>query len=173
MGGIDLTEFDRGRQAGELSTRQLNAVEALVSGATDSEAAAVANVSRQTVNAWKRHNPYFQAEVNYHRAELWGTSRDRLRSMLPAALGRLERELADENGDWRAALKLLELVGLKGDYGSVGLTEAKAIVDQLARCRRPSPLDGLIDDLNGGGPVTEEERQQVLGELQKLGGLTN
>lgn len=168
-----MTKSDKGRQEQELSGRQLNAVEALVSGATDSEAAALANVSRQTVNAWKLHNPWFQAEVNRRRAELWGTSRDRLRSMLPAALDRIERELTDEGGDWRAALKLLDLVGLDGDYGTVGLTDASAIVDRLARGRRPSSLNNLLDDLSGGGPVTEEERQQVLRELREVGGLTN
>ena len=166
-----MAEADKKRQE-QLTDRQLNAAEALVSGATDAEAAAAARVSRQTVNTWKRHNPWFKAEVNRLRAELWGTSRDRLRSMLPSALARLERELTNDKGDWRAALKILNLAGLGGDYGDVGLTDGAAIQDQLARTRRPSPLDSLLDDLNGGGPVTEEERQQVLDELQELGGLT-
>jgi hypothetical protein len=46
-----------------------------------------------TVTNWRNHNPVFWATLNARRAELWSTSLDRLRSMLPKVLDRIEGEI--------------------------------------------------------------------------------
>lgn len=53
----------------------------------------------------------FQAALNSRRSEVWGTAVDRLRSLLPKAVERLETELDGPQG-WRVALRLVDLVGL-------------------------------------------------------------
>jgi hypothetical protein len=66
-------------------------------------------VSRQTDNKWKNGDLHFRAEMNQRRRELWYASKNRIKSLAPVTLRRLEAELQDEDGDWRAALKVVEL----------------------------------------------------------------
>ena len=53
-----MTANDKNRQ---LNQKQLNAIELLLQGGTDSEVAEAVGVSRQTVNEWKNHDPNFVA----------------------------------------------------------------------------------------------------------------
>jgi hypothetical protein len=54
-------------KTGHLTVAQENAIDALVLGKSDREAAEVAGVARQTVTGWRLHHPYFQAELNRRR----------------------------------------------------------------------------------------------------------
>jgi hypothetical protein len=65
---------------------QLNAIDLLAAGKTDSEAAELLNLSRTTVTKWRLYDPVFQAALNRRRAEVWGAAADRLRSLIPTAL---------------------------------------------------------------------------------------
>ena len=92
-----------------LSVAQLNAVDLLVAGRTDAEAAEAVGVTRQTVCGWRNHHPAFQAELNARRIDVWGGACDRLRALLPRALDALEAAVGGEKPDWRAAAKVVEL----------------------------------------------------------------
>lgn len=157
-------------EAPELTAPQLNAVDALIAGATDAEAAQAASVVRATVNVWKRHNPAFMAAMNARREELWSSSRERLRSLLPAALDRLESEIADPDsaGGLRAALKLIETI----PEVPIGPTAAGDILDGVAKARRgpgeDEQLEALINPTTAG-PVTDAERRDALEELRLFG----
>src|SRR5919202_1157081 len=109
----------------ELNDRQLAAIDTLTAGATDREAAEHSGAHRVTVTNWRNHNPVFRAALNARRAELWSTSLDRLRSMLPKALERIEEELTGGEQGLRAALKVLEITGMGtaggSHYGSRGV----------------------------------------------------
>jgi hypothetical protein len=159
-----LTNPDKTRR--ELTPKQMIAVDIMAAGATDAQAAKVAGVSRQSVNSWRRRNPYFRAELNRRREELWHASRDRLRRLIPTALTALRRELESGPDSWRAAVKILELTGMGGgDYGKTGPTDPDEILDSEIRGRRPDPTQQLLDNLNGYGPITAEERRRALEEL--------
>jgi len=97
-----------------LSVKQLNAIDLLVTGVSDREVAEKVGVTRQTVTNWRLHHPEFQAGMNRRRKEIWGSSGDRMRSLLPKALDRIEKTLADDSNPnaWRAALELLRAAGL-------------------------------------------------------------
>jgi hypothetical protein len=161
----------------ELNDKQLAAVDALTVGATDQEAADQSGVHRVTVTNWRNRNPVFQAALNARRAELWSTSLDRLRSMLPKALDRVEEEImgGDAPQGLRAALKVLEIAGMGtaggSHYGSRGVSpeDPEAMIAAKAKAKRPSPLDELLADLSDGGPVTDEERRRVIAELKEKG----
>jgi hypothetical protein len=166
-----LTKPDENRHV--LTTAQQRALDLLAAGATVKEAAEGAGVSRQTCSAWLNHNPWFQAGLAQRREELWSGAKDRLRSMLPAALDAVERKLESEDEDsYKAGLSLLKLIGM-GDahLGNTGPTNPESIVDRLVRSRRPSSVDDLLADLglDGGPPVTDRERREVLEELEELG----
>jgi hypothetical protein len=108
------TETDKSRHP-TLSERQLNAIEAIISGATDSTAAKWAGVTRQTVNTWKRHNPDFIAELNRRREAVYGASCDRLRGLVSEALDAIEKELQSGTSEaYKCALKLLQIAGMQG-----------------------------------------------------------
>jgi hypothetical protein len=158
-----LTNPDKTRR--ELTPKQMVAVDVIAAGATDTQAAKVVGVSRQSVNGWRRRHPYFRAELNRRREELWGASRDRLRRLIPTALTALQRELESGPDSWKAAVKVLELTGMGDNYGETGPTNPDEILDSEIRARRPDPTQRLLDNLNGHTPITDEERMRVLDEL--------
>ena len=68
-----------------LSQTQEIAIAALIRGATVTEAATEAGVSRQTVSEWKHHDPEFIAALNRSRYEVWHQVEDRLRTLVASA----------------------------------------------------------------------------------------
>jgi hypothetical protein len=159
------------RTGHELSVAQLNAVDLLVVGKTDQAAAEAVGVTRQTVNGWRNANPYFQAALNGRRQDLWGVTVDQLRALLPRAVAVLAQELELGPGSARVAVDILRLAGLdraraedKLDTFLVGPTDPEAILDAEVRRRRPDRVAYLDDLLNGGGEITDAERDEVLAE---------
>jgi hypothetical protein len=163
-----VTKPDRTGQ--ELSVVQLNAVDLLATGTTDQAVAEAVGVTRQTVCGWRNANPWFAAELNRRRQDLWGVSVDQLRALLPRAVAVLAEEL--EGGEQRArvALDLLRLAGLdrakaaeRLDTLLIGPTDPEAIIDAEVRRRRPD-CGTYVDDLLNGGTITDAEREEVLAE---------
>jgi DNA-binding XRE family transcriptional regulator len=158
-----------------LSIDQQNAVDLLVVGKTDQATAEAVGVSRQTVNGWRNGNPWFQAEVNRRRQELWGVAVDQLRALLPRAVAVLAEELETGEARARVAVDILRLAGLdrikapqKLDTFLVGLTDPDAIIDAEVRRRRPD-MDVYFRDIRDGhGAITEAERQAVLTDWSVL-----
>ncbi len=162
------TKPDRTGQ--ELSIAQLNAVDLLVTGTTDQETAEAVGVTRQTVCGWRNTNPYFRAELNRRRQDLWGVSVDQLRALVPRAVEVLGKELALGPGSARVALAILRVAGL--DHAKApaqldtflnGPTDPDAIIDAEVRRRRPDRA-AYLDDLLNGGVITDAEREEVLAE---------
>ena len=77
----------------DLTVKQQNAIDRLVAGDTDEQAAQAAGVHRVTVSNWRLHDPAFQAALNARRQEVWGASADRLRSLVPRAIDTLATRL--------------------------------------------------------------------------------
>jgi hypothetical protein len=154
---------DKTRQ--ELTIEQLNAIDLLVTGQSDREVAEAVGVSRQTICGWRLYDPYFRAELNKRRKEIWGESVDRLRSMLPKALEVLERELDGGPNSWRAALKVIEMAGFstaKGGYGTMGVgpDDPDEIINAEERERQITALQNAAWDL------PEDHPGAVRAELQ-------
>jgi hypothetical protein len=152
----------------ELSVAQLNAIDLLVVGKTDQETAEAVGVTRQTVNGWRNKDPWFQAELNRRRQEVWGTAVDSLRALLPRAIAVLAHVLHSPEDHPAVALSVLKLAGLdfsnapvKLDQAQVGPTDPGAIIDAAVRARRPD-RDRELVDLLAGGPIGEDEREEVL-----------
>lgn len=99
-----------------LSTEQESAIDLLITGKNDREAAEACGVTRQTVNGWKKE-PAFLAELNRRRAGLWEEDIDRLRALVGEAVTVLEESLQghDEKARREAAVHILRAVGIYGN----------------------------------------------------------
>jgi len=146
----------------ELTVAQLNAVDLLVAGQSDREVAATVGVTRQTVGGWRNYNPWFRAELTRRRNEVWRTSGDRLRALIPKALATLEGGLHEYAADpVKAALAVLKLAGaerLVAPPDDDEPEEALAIIDAEAR-RRGDVLATLTNP-----PVSDYARTEVLAD---------
>lgn len=153
-----------------LTVEQLNAIDLLVCGEVDREVALAVGVHRTTVTNWRNKDPDFQAELNRRRKEIWSSSVDRLRSLLPVALDALEHELQHGKDRARVALEVMRIAGFYeiarndrtfGNY-EVGPSDADVFVDVVARNRRASsPLERMLDD----EPVSDRERDAAYADL--------
>lgn len=114
-----------------LTIEQKNAIDLLVTGQTDTEAAAAVGVHRVTVTKWRLYDPWFQAELNVRRRELWGGAGERLRALLPKALDIIESELTAGENRYDAALQIVKLTRLPESPPVIGPTQAEQIIDAL------------------------------------------
>ena len=59
-----------------LSIEQHNAIDLLILGHTDHAVAEQIGVARETVCRWRNENPYFMAELNRRRKDVWQTAHE-------------------------------------------------------------------------------------------------
>ena len=93
----------------QLNDKQLQAIDLILIGNTDDWVAKYVGVNRSTVNQWKNHNPYFKAELNRRRKEVWGSALDRIRHLAFKALD--TAEVAIEQGDKKFTLEFIKMLG--------------------------------------------------------------
>jgi len=138
----DPTEPDRIRPPG-VSDKQSIAIDALVSGALQWEAAEKAGVQRTTVTAWCNKNITFIAEWNRRRRQRLTAAGERLHEATSTALDVVRESIL--NGDVRTALALIRLVG----------------VEHLLLAARPGPTSpmGVHQDL------AADLRSDLVGEM--------
>jgi len=136
-------------QVTELSNEQQQVVTLIVEGKSFSEAAEDVGAEEATVAEWQR-DAKFVAALNRRRKEQWNSCEDRLRALLPKALGTIEAALESDDMGLKAALAVLRIVGLgthgPSDYGlrPMGDTDAGAIeaswreeeILRMMRCAR-------------------------------------
>jgi hypothetical protein len=97
-----------------ISTTQALALEALLKGASITNAAKEAGVARETVSRWVHHDPDFSAELQNARAELALQTRCALEALGMRAVGVLVEAMQNQfMHPWRfrAACALLKLIG--------------------------------------------------------------
>ena len=70
-------------------------------------------MTQQTCREWRRQHPIFMAELERRRVEVWRQPQERLRSLLSKAVENLAA--AVEEGDLKASIEVLEVVGMYGD----------------------------------------------------------
>ena len=101
---VDLYSFDDNC----LSHKQRTAVELLLRGLSDIEAAAQLGVDRGTVYRWRTRDEEFIAEMERQRQVLYQQSAQRLQAMFEPALDILHKQLT--SGDPRLALRAAALL---------------------------------------------------------------
>ncbi len=112
-------EHDKTRQ---LSVEQENAICELILGASDTAAAEVAGVRRQTVCSWRNHDAAFAAELKRRREERYEAALELLKRTIPMAVETLAELLKSQEDRIRlgASKILLDRVDLLATSGSSG-----------------------------------------------------
>lgn len=104
--------WDRSPAPG-LTPEQLNAIDLLILGKTDREVSEIVGVRRETITKWHK-NPFFIAELNVKREDLWTDSKLRLKALAHEAVNTLTNGLhsSDEKIAITAAVHILKVTGL-------------------------------------------------------------
>jgi len=110
-----------------ITPRQQQALQALLTGATDAEAAEAANVTRETVNRWRHRDANFIAALNEARQDISQDFRDGLRALLPDALTALREGLAADNINTRVRVAATLFRALRDIGEPNGPTNPEAI----------------------------------------------
>jgi len=164
----------------EPSPQQAAAIEALVVGKADGEAAELADVTRETVNRWRNHDVRFRTALERRRRETWASYHDRIRALVGKALDALEQALADPDLGLTAVGHLAKLVRLQVGAPD-GETDPHVILRAEARAwaetymvehheRRESALDELLAGMGDEAEAWNSARLRELTE-QRLGEL--
>ena len=106
---------DEARRNATLSAPQEQALGALLGGATITEAADAAGVSRQTVSGWANRDFEFVAQLRTRRAEVLDALRSRLEAVGGRAVQVLEHLLDDDDPRCRLAAsgRILDLLRVR------------------------------------------------------------
>lgn len=151
----------------DLTDTQRTAIGELVAGATATEAADTAGVTRQTVSKWKNHHPEFIAELNRRRAELIEERTDRMRDIDVTALGVIGEHINEGNLD--AALGWVKHRKLSDMDEAVGPVTATAVLEKRAVevLERPEhqPADFMDEFRYMQGTTPDEARKLAEAEL--------
>ena len=111
----------------QLNDKQLQAIDLILIGNTDGQVAKYVGVNRSTVNQWKNHNPYFKAELNRRRKEIWEATLDKRRHLTLKALD--TAEMLIEQGNERIILEFIKMAGLnKQDLSNIEEDNAEEII---------------------------------------------
>ena len=156
----DPTESDQFRPP-EVTDRQSIAIDALVSGTTQQEAAEKAGVQRTTVTAWCNHNFPFIAERNQRRQDRLEAAGEQLRETLCAALVHLGEKVRE--GDTGAAMAIVKAVGVGHLLNAVkpGPTDPAVVKTNLAKRCEAEVLVELLTGSEFAGFVQERSDQSA------------
>lgn len=138
-----------------VSIEQGKALGFLLTGMTDGKAAEKVGVARETVTRWRLYHPAFKAKLNELRRDLWKSSIDRLRNLIPAAMDAIEETLTDKDNPsrWKCGIEILKAGGLHTDHGvdlaKVGSTDPEGIIQEAIPDPTVSGFDGILKSLEG------------------------
>jgi hypothetical protein len=152
-----------------LTVEQETAIDALLTGKSDREAAGIAGCSRWSVQGWRTSHPLFMATLHQRREELFSGAVDRLRSLLGKALDNIEAAI-QSNSNTKWSFELLRAVGLYGFVPPTGELDVQKIFDDqvmrlLAQERIPGNLDDLLIKL-GDSPAKRQRQEEIEAELR-------
>ena len=145
-----------------LTTEQQSAIDLLVLGKSDQETADCVGVHRVTVTKWRNYDAHFQAALNVRRRDVFSTSADRLRSLVPVAVEVLEAELrnSENAGRGQLALNILKAIGMGA--GDIGPTTPNAVIERavLANSNNQQAKHfGVVMDLDREDLLAQWERE--------------
>ena len=157
----DPTEPDQIRPP-EVTDRQSIAIDALVSGATQQEAAEKAGVQRTTVTEWCNHNFVFMADRNQRRRDRLEAAGEQLRETLCAALVHLGEKVRE--GDTGAAVTIVKAVGVGHLLDAVkpGPTDPAVVKTDLAN-RAELEMSAELFTAPGFADFVQEQSNQSAG----------
>jgi hypothetical protein len=118
-----------------LSIAQENAIDLLITGATDGDVAAAVGVARVTVWQWRHEHPVFMATLQRRRAEIWRGPQEKLRSLMSKAIENIVAAI--ESGSLKASIELLKITGMYGNGrgNTIGEQDPELLLKQQAHAQ--------------------------------------
>ena len=104
-----------------LSAAMQAGLELVLVGHTDQDVANAVGVARETVWSWRRTHPLFMTALEVRRAEIYGTTCERLRALMSKAVDNIEAAIAE--GNLGASWELMRCIGLNGNGGMNAIHE--------------------------------------------------
>ena len=175
------------KRANGLTVAQRNAIDLLITGATDAAVANVVGVNQTTVAKWRLYDPLFKVQLNRQRAEAWSGASDSLRLVIPMALDTMRDQLRVGPSRGRLALDLLSRIGLMGKPSSgalaapgrdanpsnpvgIGFTDLDDLLNAEVRSRRAAILseDPEYPIAPPSAPITDDEREAAFQHLRAV-----
>ena len=157
-----MTTQDNQTQPHPVSDRQLLAIDALISGATHSEAADSAGVHRCTVTGWVNHHIGFIIELNQRRHQRNIASADLLHSVIHDALQLLSQAISE--GDVKAALTLLSRLDINTIW-KIGSQKAVTPLGVITELANQVDSDIFMDLMSSAQSIElVEERSNLLSD---------
>jgi hypothetical protein len=148
-----------------LSIEQRNAIDLLILGKTDQETADTVGVSRETVWSWYHEHPIFMSTLERRRAEVWGTTGERLRSLMAKAVDNLAE--AVESGDVRVSIELLKVTGMYGGVVNV-LSETDPEKVIKAQAEAQVQREGIPEDATDAMLINLTKNDAYLRRLAEI-----
>jgi hypothetical protein len=150
-----------------LSEQQLNAIEILVLGHSDSYVANKIKSHRTTITRWRLYNPYFRAALSRRRHEIWGASADRFRKTITQALSVLIHQMKSEDPktSHRAARTILSLAASKKLNPPDDPQDPATILHQIAREKK---IESHHHDDPHLAPLDEDDFLHAMQHLNEL-----
>lgn len=165
-----------------LSPKQLQAIQEIIKGKTDSEVAREVGVSRKTINHWRNDNPFFQAELNVCREEAFRAFVSNYQQLFEESFKTVKNAIA--GGDVKTAKWFIEQLGpISAIKNRIQLEEPSGQKDpnvilkvrarQLAEMRvgeKPKTFEDLLPEVPGAsnkkdGYINEDQIQK---EAEKI-----
>jgi hypothetical protein len=151
-----------------LTVEQETAIDALLQGKSDREAAEIAGCTRWSVQSWRNHHPLFMATLHQRRETLFSGAVDRMRSLLGKALDNVAGAI--EAGDVKASFELLKATAVWGHAPPPGELDPAKILDDivmrlLAKEKLPGSMDDLLIKLHNSSPEKDRREQEIRDEL--------
>ena len=129
-----------------VSPAQERAIEALMAGATVTDAAKAANVSRQSLHRWRRDDYSFVARLNAARRDLREEVEHRLQALASEAIDSVSRAI--QGGDARAGLSLLKGLGLlSGERVDIGEEDPVTLLAEAELAERRAANKRALDEI--------------------------
>jgi hypothetical protein len=148
---MNATLSDTTQQNGDLTEKQMAALDLMLVGASDQKIAEEISVTRSTVWRWRNENPYFRAELNKRRQIVWMSLQDQLRGLAERSLSVLGDAI--DAGDTKVAVEIIKSMTKLGNIEiPSGETSPQAILWREAKERAEYESwfsDGPQTDLNG------------------------
>jgi len=94
----------------DLTPKQRKAIEVLVTSGNVTEAAAMAEVSRETIYTWMRTDKDFQAEKDRASSDCIAELSSRLNTLAQQAISTLQQILSDPNAPVNARIRAADIV---------------------------------------------------------------
>ena len=138
------TEINKSQQT--ITTQQESVITILLSGQTQTTAAAEVGVAKETISRWLASDAQFVAVLNSRRRELWNANLDWLQSLGDEAVATIGGLMNSHNETIQLKASMAVLAMVRGEAGHIGSADPEQVKLNWAQ-ESPSDIDRMCAGL--------------------------